>query len=82
MHTTTHCQICGKKSKLITYYIDEDYAECIAVLNSCELCEKCYDDADSGMIIVEGWTMTAQGLKLVYDKDADTFFSSSSESDV
>ena len=78
MHTTTHCQICKKKEALSTYYMDSDStAECIAILNSCELCENCYDAAEMGRILVEGWTMTHKGLQLVWHKDTSTYYSSS-----
>ena len=77
MHTTTHCQICKKKEALSTYYMDSDSTECIAILNSCELCEECYDAAEMGRILVEGWTMTHKGLQLVWHKDTNTYYSSS-----
>jgi len=69
------CTICKTNSNLKTHYISD--VDCISLLNSCELCTKCYDDAEDGHIIVEAWVMTPKGLKLMWHKDEDTYYSSS-----
>ena len=59
------CKICDRQGILETHHISgRDIEGWDSSWNRCNLCSNCHTDVGAGLIQIDGWRMTSDGLQL------------------
>jgi len=69
------CPICGQKHILVTHHINgRKIPNPNHKSNIVDICDCCHREIHEGIVIIEGWFMTTNGLELFWHhKDNDNF---------
>lgn len=71
-----YCDICNKKEILEDHHINgRKIPNYNHTSNRCNICPNCHTKVHKGLIIIEGWIMTSEGLKLFWHEDNKESFS-------
>lgn len=61
------CPVCGRVGILVDHHIDgRDGPDSSRAYNIASLCASCHEDCHSGIIILEGYFMTGEGMTLMW----------------
>lgn len=61
------CPMCLNLRLLIEHHIHgRDIPDSNRMWNRCWICAACHDDVHMGRKIIEGWTLTSEGRKLIW----------------
>jgi uncharacterized protein YlaI len=70
-----YCDICNQKEILEDHHINgRKIPNYNNPANRCNICPNCHTKVHKGLIIIEQWLMTSEGLKLFWhEADKDSF---------
>lgn len=70
------CDICNNQEILEDHHINgRKIANYNSKSNRCNICPNCHTKVHMGVIIIEGWMMTSEGLKLFWHESGKESFS-------
>lgn len=66
------CRICKKSEILIEHHIHgRDIPDYNNSWNLCYICSNCHTKVHHGLVIIEGWISTTDGLELIWHKQGE-----------
>ena len=75
------CDICGQKEILVIHHINgRDIPNYNHPSNRCSICSNCHQKCHEGLIVIEKWLMTSNGIRLFWHSENKESFSGENSS--